>query len=385
MNNNLENFDEIIAKAQEISKEKFLKFAKGIYGIDEDTFKHLWEVPIIPTYKCDEIISTTLSTKNEDDIIEILDEVIEDEINNYAVFIPFQRFYLEFEDEEIAEYRKKLENGEIEEKYNSVIVYDEAALKKLYRDELKKKTNEKSLEDFNNGFANFVASIFTHERCHLNANTLVCDTKNIEIDDLQINGGEIFIDANEGTTPYDIEKWEQRNEVLIETLASMIHNYEYGDTVKDCLYKIIEARGDKPGYDEISEEDEKMVLSSYIIAPEKLTEWIMLGAYEDIRVNFLKDKITKIFGSNTDLNIKQVNSKIKEYCENLDNNTLSTQQIKMFNIIGIKDIERQVTKSDFKDLAISVPAIEQLNNSEKDIKSILQELLTKDNKNIQEI
>ena len=87
----IDNFDELINKAKDLSKESFLKFAKNIYGVGEDVFEHLWRIPIVASHEANSIIATTLSSKDQEEIHRILDECIECELEDHvAAFVPFR-------------------------------------------------------------------------------------------------------------------------------------------------------------------------------------------------------------------------------------------------------------------------------------------------------
>lgn len=282
----MKGFKKLIEQAKELSKEKFIAFAKGIFDVDAEVWEHLWKVPIFSNYEAENIIATTLSTKTREEILEILNDYIEYEIGeSEAVFIPFYKFASEFSNEEIKEYK---ENETVKEKYDAIIVYNEDNLREQFEELIEDNSmrkNPKTQEELNEIFIRYVAEIFTHERCHLNANTLVCNTKDPELDEF-INGAEVSlseIDRNIG-----IIATEKRNEVLIDTLSQMIMTYENGDNIEDCLNKIMKSRDGKSQYVDIDDEE---VLQIYIKYPRQITEWVMFGAYDDIHINLLNQKM----------------------------------------------------------------------------------------------
>lgn len=285
----MKDFKKLIEKAKELSKEKFIAFAKGIFDTDAEVWEHLWKVPIFSNCEVENIIATTLSTKSKEEISEILEYCIQDEIGeSEAVFIPFYKFSSEFSEEEIKEYKEKVEDEIIKEEYEAVIVYNEDDLKEQLEElieENSKKTSPKSQEELNELFIKYVAAIFNHERCHLNANTLVCDTKTPELDEL-VNGAEISL--SEIGKNMGILASTKRNEVLIDTLSEMMMNYEKGDSIEDCLNKIMISRKGKSQYTDI---DDEVVLQMYIKYPRQITKWAMFGAYDDIHINLLNQKL----------------------------------------------------------------------------------------------
>lgn len=381
--------EELIKEAKEMSKSNFLAFAKGIYAVDENIFEHLWNVPIISSLEDDVIIKTTLSTKNEDDILAILDDVIDDEMGeSEACFIPFDKLTIEFEDDEINEYKSKIANSEITEDYNAFIVYNEPVINKIYKKFENKyitAENDSEKDRFENNFIKYMSSVFTHERCYLNTNTLLCNIHNPDLDEL-VNGAEVSFSEHEEDERYDFAECENHNEVLIETLATMITNYVEGDTIEDCLMKIVMSRKGQSTFDEI---DDRMALSVYTIFPEEITNWLMFGAYDDTRLNVFDKKAKNIYGEDKNGNINRFSMKKLEEYSHKEN--LTDKQMQMLYEIGVSfnqdkidllnsDINRNnksekeledlhsIKIDDIKEVATSITAIEELPKSFQDIK-----------------
>ena len=70
-------FNELIERAKQGSKDDFLRFVTGIYGIDECVFENMWKVPVIASWNGDSLITTSLSTKTKDDLLSTLSYIIE--------------------------------------------------------------------------------------------------------------------------------------------------------------------------------------------------------------------------------------------------------------------------------------------------------------------
>lgn len=402
------NFNELIEKSKELSKKKFLDFAKAIYNIDESVFDHLWTIPIIASYAGDALISTTLSTKGEDDILDILDNAIAEHLgNSEATFISFESLSEKFDDNEIEEYRQKINNNELTEDFNAFITYNESALKKQFKELIQK--NDKNayklnLEELEKNFIEYAAKIFTHEICHLNANTLqmtLTPFPEAEEIDYDMYYKEKLIDFNskdikDGTLPpkgyYTTEElngaeepheeiindkkqfsdlknpYSNENEVLLETFSDMIFAYKEGDNIEDCLLKVLNDKNLFTGIKQNIVLKVRIVMSLF---PEEISKWVMFGAYDDIRSNLLVKKILSIFGkSHSNLINTDIIRKTQEYCSSIKYSNLSPKQIEMLETLGIR-IPSLITQKDMRDVATSKEALEHLGPSLADIKNNL--------------
>lgn len=373
MSKKFENFEELIDKSKELSKKKFLAFAKGIYDVDETVFEHLWDVPVIPSYKGDSLITTTLSTKDEDDILDILDEVIESKLGkSEAVFIPFDALEFEFEDDEKEEYKSRLNNGEIEENFNAFIAYNESKFKKDLKelfDSNDNKLHKKTEEELHSIFIEYAAKIFTHERCHLNANTLQVILKEFDpnMEDFEKEELEITEEINGAMGSFDSKNdYNNENEVLLETFSDMIFAYKQGDSLEDCLQKVL---NDGNLFTDINPNIVNKVRISMVLFTDEIIEWAMFGAYEATRRNVLLEKINSVFGENNEALINtDIIRKTKEYCKSSLDTPLSAKQIQMLETLGIKNL---ITQQDMKDVAMSEGAMKQIRPAALDIDSIL--------------
>lgn len=311
-----DKFDELIERAKQGSKDDFLKFVTNIYGVDECVFDHMWDVPVISPWDGDTLVTTSLSTKTKEELLDIVDEFIANELEDAdGCFISLDKMAVEFTEEELEEWQKKLDSGELKLDYNAIIVYNESELQKRYKELVKAnsaKANPKTQEELNQIFVDYVKGVITHERCHLNANYLVTEV------DKYIN---------------------ERNEVLVDTLRQMMNNYQEGDSVEDCLSRIIKDRDGKSQYEDI---DDKEVLTIHALYPEELTEWATFGAYDFIRENKLQRMIMDVCGTDMPLTPSQLKKKVEEYVATLEEGTLSDKQTEMLEVLGFS-ISRKIT------------------------------------------
>lgn len=364
-----ERFKEIIKKAKQASQDDFLRFVTGIYNVDEYVFEHIWEIPIIASWEGDTLITTPLSTKTEDELLDIVDEVIDRELGEqHGCFISLNKMESEFTDEEIEEWKNKLDSGETALDYNAIIVYNEKELKKFYIDiekENSKRTKPKTQEELEQNFTAYVKEVMTHERCHLNANYLLMEVeKFIEegkekeaLNSSEVNGASLtdieqddIISSDKDTSI--ISKYnEERNEVLIDTLSQMMSNYKDGDCIEDCLIRIIESRNGKIQYTDM---DDVEVLTMYTLFPEKLTEWAIFGAYDFVRENKLRQMIIDVCGTDIPLKPNQFREKVEEYVTELEEGTFSDKQIKMLEMLGFS-INRKISITQIGKMTKDVP------------------------------
>jgi len=374
--------EELIEKAKEVSKEKFLTFAENIYGIDREVWDHLWEVPVVSTYEYDDIFPAELSTISRDKVLDILDECIDGEIGNQeAVFIPFEKIIAslsEKTEEAAREYEEGVSNGTIPEDYNAVIVYYDVLLKKNFRELVEEGSRRNPpipLDKIKEDFLNLVSETFLHERIHLNANTLMIDSKNPDFEPL-ING--IESESEEGETDYNADR-ENDNEVVSDTLAKIMQTYKKGDSIEDCLYRVIESRGGTSAYKDF---DDRLVLSLYTLFPEEFCKWVMLEAYDDQHHNIFEEKYLEVFGEMTAFRRTEMLRRVGEYfnktvAPNMTNEQFSRRK-QMLEMLGVRNITLQqiqsINISQLEELATTESAMEQLMGSFQDMKSAYNEI-----------
>lgn len=379
-----DKFDELIERAKQGSKDDFLRFVTGIYGVDECVFDHMWEIPVIAPWDGDSLVTMPLSTKTEDEILDIVDEFIANELEDAdGCFISLDKMAVEFTDEELEEWQKKLDSGELKLDYNAIIVYNESELQKQYKELVKAnstKDKPKTQEELDQIFVDYVKGVITHERCHLNANYLVTEVRNNEFASEEINGSEISsweqddILTGKGNSRVDQADYSDRNEVLVDTLRQMMNNYQEGDSIEDCLFRIIEDRDGKSQYTDL---DDREVLTMYTLFPEELTEWATFGAYDFIRENKLQKMIMNVCGTDTPLKPSQLKKKVEEYVATLEEGTLSDKQTEMLEMLGFS-ISRKIDKGDMKEVATSEKALGALSGSLLDVKAFMQSMQKED-------
>lgn len=330
-------FNELIERAKQGSKDDFLRFVTGIYGIDECVFENMWKVPVIASWNGDSLITTSLSTKTKDDLLDIVDDFINQKLGDSdGCFISLSQMQSEFTDKELEEWRKKLDSGELKLNYNAIIVYNERTLinKYIYLKKLNSESPKpKTPEELDQIFFDYIKGVITHERCHLNANYYVTEVRKNEFHSEEINGALISsweFDDDIFKRKEDLAVDTERNEVLIDTLRQMMNNYHEGDSIEDCLYKIIKNRNGRKQYKEL---DDREVLTMYILFPEELTKWATFGAYDFIRENKLKKMIMDVCGTDKQLEPTPFKKKVKEYVASLKEGTLSEKQIEMLEML----------------------------------------------------
>ena len=166
------------------SKEDFLRFVTGIYGVDECVFDHIWEIPVIAPWDGNTLVKTSLSTKTKDELVKMIDGFIGSELGDeYGCFISLSKMRQKFTKAELNEWNEKLNNGELKLDYNAIIVYNEPKFYELYEmfmEQGKDFDEPLSQEDIDNAFVRDIKETITHERCHLNANCLVTEIKEME-------------------------------------------------------------------------------------------------------------------------------------------------------------------------------------------------------------
>ena len=383
-----DKFNELIERAKQGSKDDFLRFVTGIYGVDECIFDYMWDVPVIAPWNGDTLVTTSLSTKTEDELLDMVDEFIANQLGDAeGCFISLDKMALEFTEEELEEWQEKLDRGELKLDYNAIIVYNESELQKQYKELVKENSSKgkpktKTQEELEQLFVDYVKGVITHERCHLNANYLVTEVdkymdegvEKAELSSSEVNGASLtnIEQSNIITSGRDtviINKYnDERNEVLVDTLSKMMNSYQEGDSIEDCLLRIIKDRDGKSQYAVL---DDREVLTMYTLFPEELTEWATFGAFDFIRENKLQKMIKNVCGTDMPLKLSQLKKKVEEYVTTLEDGTLSNKQTEMLEMLGFS-ISRKIEKEDMKEVATSEKALGALSGSLLDVKAFMQ-------------
>ncbi len=381
-------FYKLIELAQKKSKEDFLRFATSVYGVDESVFNHIFEIPIIGRYDADEVVTTGLSTKTEDELYEIIDNTI----NGYDVWKDDDGGkYINFD--EIT----SLSKSEINElynliDYNAVIVYNDL----LFRERIDKDSKRLSEEDLVNKYLMIIKETLTHERVHVNnayldiflnhmtradienemaslgkdeeeAEYIIhSDTINFRENVVSLNGAEVNSLKMKDDNQEYIEFWNDNNEVMVETICQMMSNYKSGENLEECLKRVIEKRNGKTIYPGI---DDKVVLSIYALFTEELTKWMMFGAYNLKRKNKLQEFFIEVYGTDMQLEPNEFIKKIEEYISKLKEDLTSTQR-EILQMLGIS-VDKKIGIESFKNVATSPNALEALDGSLQDLKEVI--------------
>lgn len=284
----------MIEKAKKTAKDRFKFFATDALDIPSDIFEHLWRVPIVEYQEIINILVDAVSEDKKEATRNYLEKRLKDDIGEQdAVFINIDEIIDDLKanvkSEEysnlLTEVQKLLERKE----YNAMIIYDYKKLEMERRNfeaqNDEQKVNEQVLES---AILKKFTHIFLHEICHLNANVLLSLEKG---DSITANGvSEI---PGRVVNPKLIKKMGNFNEVMVDTLAQIINNYPKERDIDKALGKIIKDRGGVSQYDDY---DDTFVLSLYTIFTEEMIEWMLLGAYNDVSNNILKEKIVEICG-----------------------------------------------------------------------------------------
>ena len=121
---------DLIEKAKEHSKERFLNFATKLFNVNPSQFDHLWKIPIVAASDVEKVIPIELSEKDKNFINERVkfEGSLKD---SYATYLN-----LSGEDEDLSSGFK-----DFLEDLSCIIVYDEELAKKLWKDSIE--DNEK--------------------------------------------------------------------------------------------------------------------------------------------------------------------------------------------------------------------------------------------------
>lgn len=359
-------FNNIVEQAKVTSKERMSSFAKNLYNIDEEMLQHLWDVPIIDKNSVEEVFPENLIT---DDFLIDLEEAVEDQIGDSdAALISYEDITEYLIDNQLRDkYQNLVQSGTLNEKSDSFIAYDKIKLRQQYYETyfkaLDKGIDEKVCDKL---ISDYISEVFIHERVHYNVDTLLENDKDGYA---IVNGANKII--KDGSR--EDEEWENRNEVLVDTLAQMMNNYTEGDTIEDCLYKVIEKRkGQSSQYNEF---DDKDVLSLFVMFPDELTNYAMLGAYGDEYSNTLKKLHEQVFGNGEDLTKDNVLAKAEEYFKSMESSNVSDDKLKRRKEM-LQMLNDKTKSNEFKaELATQV----------YDESSIIDSTKNSDNKEIKEI
>lgn len=357
----IDKFEKIIEKAKQDSKDSFLRFATGIYGIDESFFDHLFEVPVLGRYDSDELATTSLSTKSEDELYEIVDQAINrDDMwkdGDVAKYVTLDEI------DDLSESEKSEWYNLI--RYNAAIIYNNS----FFENAMKADSSKLSEKEVFDKYQHILSDTLTHERIHINNAYLDIDLENGTSESLNGAEANLRYDIEDADKYQEYERyWEDNNEVMVETITRMISNYQNGDNLSECLKKLIEERNGKTIYPDI---DDKIVLATYVLFTDELTEWMLFGAYDFIRENKLQKKIIDVCGTDMPLDTNQFKINFEKYLTTLENDALSEDQLKMLEMLGFsKKIE--ITADDMKETATSEKALGSLSGSLLDIKAFMK-------------
>ena len=150
----------------------------------------------------------------------------------------------------------------------------------------------------------------------------------------------------------------------------MMSNYESGDTLNECLNKVIKERNAKTIYPEV---DDRIVLGTYVLFTEELTKWMIFGAYDFIRENKLQKNILEICSTVMPLQTSQLEERFEQYVKSLEEDKISDEQIEMLEMLGFS-IKRKIDEKDIKEAAISEKAMDAFSGSLLHLKAFTQKI-----------
>lgn len=311
----MDRFRELVKKAKLDSKKEFIKFATGVYGVDECIFEHILDIPVIGLYEEISEFIIPLSTKSKDELLDILEEYIKEKIgNNNSCFIYLNEMEIVFTQEEIEEWQKELYSDEAKHNYDAIIVYNETKLRKKYKELIKNNSNgdiSNSQEDVDKIFTEYVKGIITYEICNLNADYLIKSEQNLKNSDLD---------------------YMEERRILIDILKQIVNIYEKGLSVEECLYNVLKGKINYTKW------NNKQIILLYILFIDELTEWVLFGAYDYVKENKLKNHSIKVFGTDNILSNEDLNEKLCKYLSNSEEKNLSKKQIEMIKMLGLSII-----------------------------------------------
>lgn len=362
MNNKLlgETAEKLIEQAKEMSIEKILNFAEELYGINRKSWEQLCKIPIAATYEDEVIFPFEISSTNRDEILDSIDECVEEKIGkSEAAVIPFDNIYAGLSDEIVQRCQKGIEDGSIKLDYYNVIVYNEAKLKRIFMElfEAGTKTNPpRTMEEIKEDYLNMVSETFIHERMHI-----ITDNPLLPEDNLEYNKDD-----------------EDNNEVLIDTMAKIIQVYSKGDTIEECLHRVIKTRGRTTSYDGI---DDREVLSMFMLYPNEISSWLMQDAHDKQKNNIYQEKHEAVIGERVSYRKERMLNKVGEYFNKTISPNLECDEYErrkeMLEMLGVKNIMLQqsmaIDSEQIKEVAFSSQAMEELLPSKQAIVIASQE------------
>lgn len=373
----------LIEQAKKLSKEKFLTFAENMYGIDRSKYDFLWQTQIVPMDDLSTIFPVDLTTYTTRSLKSFIGEHIGDDD---AVFIPHATFLNSLPDNARDEYLTGIQTGMHTQMYDSIILYNPQNLRELF--DLIQSSGERhsiSQERINNDFVVEVSKIFGHEHIH-NANRHVpSSTSELEVESDQetlIRQGARLEFSDD---PNFKVQFENHDEVLTDVMAKIIKLYSPGDSIEDCLHKVILGRDREDPYKDL---DDRPVLALFVLFPDELSSWTMHQRFDDTYHNLLLEKYVEIVQSERTATTEEVLQKayayLQETGETLSPETLARRQEMLFTLAGEEiDLEAEQdydydNDSDFDALLaiiFSDAAIQELPGAIQDIKTAQKQLV----------
>lgn len=393
--NNLD-FDTLINETIQYSEQKIRDFTKGIFSnISDEKLKTLETLPIFSSETSDTLISCNLSTKSSEKISDSLyayfDDLLYDSHKNESILGAYVRtsdlLNDLFTEEEQKEYLKLIQEGKQQPLPPSFIIYNHEEMASQLSDLIEANDEldtPKSPLELSMIFLEHMSPVFTHERCHFLAERITSSGKQvngceINLDELNINQNLNYL-ANVNSL-LAFNTWKNNNEVFIDTISMMIHNYQPGNTIEDSLSKVIDSRNELGEYTTLND---TATLTLMILFPKELTEWGILDSNSCTKNNLVLDKYQELFGSTLqELSLSTIQNAVTTYSAN-NTNKLSLKQHAMLGQLGVTDY-KEITPLDLESFAYSAETLKdiasnQYFNSLSDISQIINKGLPDANK-----
>ena len=324
----------LFQEIEKISKNKFIKFVKDIYGYNEVIFKHIINIPVMSNEKI-------YKEKIFDGKENFIDECITEKMNKSEIgYIKFHEFEAKMTLEEIEEWQKLLNINNYEEEYDAIIIYNNKKIQKKY-EEFKQKNKEEQ-DILNSAFASEIEKKIIYQLCDINFNYYE-EQNNLKIE------------------------YKNINDSLLEILAQMINNHKKQNEIIDCIYEI--AYGSQKDSYKYKNNNYLNSLAIFTLFSEQLTKWMLFGAYEENYENKLRNFIAKIVGENCNIEEVDFKSKIQNY---IKDKKISSKQKEILSILGFIKKENNNCIREEKDVNTDMIKVNKIGFIKKVLNKIKQ-------------
>ena len=155
--------------------------------------------------------------------------------------------------------------------------------------------------------------------------------------------------------------------------------YTKGDSIEDCLYRVIKERGGTSAY---SDFDDAFVLSLYTLFPDEFCKWVMFKAYDEQHSNIYEEKCIEVLGENRSFRNAEALKRVGQYFSKTAAKNMNRQQLvrtkEMLEMLGVRNIKLEqvqlIDEAQLEEVATSETAMEQLEGGFKEIKDAYKEI-----------